>query len=123
MSELGFHASNPSTIEALMDEHDIERRFGAIEKTLTELIERFNSDRTWLVARLDSIEGQLFALEAATRVLIHASPDSETAAHCVAAEIERLSATTLHSANSDAFLLAIETVKQLVLRRPPMAGE
>ncbi|MBG0879394.1 hypothetical protein H0X90_21630 [Burkholderia sp. 9775_39] len=106
-----------------MDEHDNERRFGAIEQTLTELIERFNSDRTWLVARLDSIEGQLLALQAATRALIHASPDPENAVRCVGAEIERLSVTTLHSANSDAFLLAIETAKQLVLRKPPTAGE
>ncbi|HDR9026920.1 TPA: hypothetical protein QDB14_001090 [Burkholderia vietnamiensis] len=106
-----------------MDEQGIEKRFDTIEQTLTELIERFNSDRMWLVDRLDSIEGQLFALQAATRALIHASPDPENAVQCVAAEIERLSVTTLHSANSDAFLLAIETAKQLVLRRPPVGSE
>ncbi|HDR9834486.1 hypothetical protein SB379_19820 [Burkholderia multivorans] len=41
----------------------------------------------------------------------------------VAAEIERLAVTTLHSANSDAFLQAIETAKQLVLRKPPTTGQ
>ncbi|WP_103704197.1 hypothetical protein [Paraburkholderia eburnea] len=105
-----------------MDEKEIEQRLAEIQRVITEAIQQANANSSRTNNRFDFVEGQLFGTQAALSALIRSAPHPASAATRASQEIERLSASALHSKNSDEFLRGIDAAKQRLRLLPSTEG-
>jgi hypothetical protein len=85
---------------------DFEGRFAALGEKLAAHASQVAGAYEALVERINFIEGQLMAAQAALRAAIVASSDRQAVASRVEKEIETLSAIALQSRNSTAVVAA-----------------
>ena len=102
-----------SPIRIRMD--DFEGRFAALGEKLAAHASQVAGAYEALVERINFIEGQLMAAQAALRAAIVASSDRQAVASRVEKEIETLPAIALQSRNSDEFLRGIAWARDSLL--------